>query len=101
MGSQPRHFQNGWLVPVWRLMTTVALWLRSLPPPWGYAIGGAASVGLTGSAVGLVVGLCVNVPTAPFSVVELGLPATVLGAVVGLAVGGVVTLARRVGTRRP
>jgi hypothetical protein len=101
VGSQPRYFQNGWLVPVWRLMTTVALWLRSLPPPWGCAIGGAASVGLTGSTVGLVIGLRVNVPTAPFAVVELGLPSTVLGAVVGLAVGGVVTLARRVGTRRP
>ncbi len=101
MGSQPRHFQNGWLVGVSRPVTTVALWLRGLPPPWGYAIQGAASVGLIGSTVGLIIGLCVNVPTAPFAVVELGLPATVLGAVVGLAVGGLVTLARRAGTRRP
>jgi uncharacterized protein YqgC (DUF456 family) len=76
-------------------VTAVALWLRGLPPTWGYAIEGAASVGLIGSTVGLVIGLCVNVPTAPFAVVELGLPATVLGGIAGLVAGGVVTLARR------
>jgi ABC-type antimicrobial peptide transport system permease subunit len=76
-------------------VTTIVLWLRGIPAPPRYAIEGAVFVGLIGSIVGLVIGLCVNVPTAPFAVVELGLPATVLGGVAGLAAGGVVTLARR------
>ena len=101
MGSQPRHFQNGWLVGVSRALSTVALWLRGLPPPWAYAIGGAVSVGLVGATVGLVIGLGVDMWTAPFAVVELGLPATVLGGLAGLAVGGVVTLARGARTPRP
>jgi hypothetical protein len=76
-------------------MTAIVRWLRGLPPLLRYAIEGAFSVGLIGAIVGLVVGLIVHWPTAPFAVVELGLPAAVIGGVAGLAAGGVVTLARR------
>ncbi len=78
------YLQRGWIA-----------WLPGLPPPLGYAIAGAACVGLIGGTVGLVVGIIVYWPTAPFAVVELGLPTVVLGGLAGLAAGCVVTLVRR------
>jgi hypothetical protein len=49
---------------------------------------------VTGAVAGLVVGLFAYAPTAPFAAVELGLPATIVGGVVGLAAGAVVAVAR-------
>lgn len=56
--------------------------------------------GMIGAVAGLVIGLIVNAPTAPFAVVELGLPATILGGVVGLVAGAIVIAGRRIGRRR-
>jgi hypothetical protein len=67
-----------------------------LPLPVRWAIVGAASVGVIGAIVGLVIGLRVYAPTAPFAVVEFGLPAAIVGGVVGLAVGVIVTAGRRI-----
>ena len=76
-------------------VTTVALWLRRLPSTPRYVIEGAVSMGLVGAIAGLVIGLLVHAPTAPFAAVELGLPGATLGGFAGLGVGGVVSLARR------
>lgn len=83
MGRRPGHLQNAGIVR-----------LRGLPPLWRYAIEGSVFIGLIGAVVGLVIGLIVHPPSAPFAVVELGLPAAVLGGVAGLVLGAVVTLAR-------
>jgi hypothetical protein len=40
-----------------------------------------------GAIVGLIVGLIAYAPTAPFAVVELGLPGAVAGGVVGFIAG--------------
>jgi hypothetical protein len=76
-------------------VTTVALWLCGLPSTPRYVVVGAVSVGLVGAIAGLVIGLLVHAPTAPFAAVELGLPGATLGGFAGLAVAGVVSLARR------
>lgn len=57
---------------------------------------GAALAGAAGALAGLVVGLMAYAPTAWFAVVELGLPATVVGAVIGLMTGAIVLVARRI-----
>ena len=75
-------------------MTAIALWLRGLPAPARGAIVGAACAGVTAAVPGLVVGLFAHTPTAPFDAVELGLPAAILGGVVGLVAGAVVVVAR-------
>jgi hypothetical protein len=48
-----------------------------------------------GGVVGLVVGLVAYPPTAWFAIVEVGLPAGVLGAVLGLAAGSIAHLFSR------
>jgi len=69
---------------------------RRSPLPERWAVVGAASVGMIGAIVGLVRGLSVWAPTAPFAVVELGLPAAIAGGVVGLIAGVVVVAGRRI-----
>lgn len=70
--------------------------LRPLSPPLRFALIGAMTLGTAGAASGLTVGLFTYAPTAPFALVELGLPSAVLGGVVGCAVGAGVSAARRV-----
>jgi hypothetical protein len=66
---------------------------RSLHP----AVIGAALLGACGGVVGLVVGLLAYPPTAWFAVFEVGLPAAVVGSVLGLVAA---VVARRLGGRR-
>ncbi|GAA1924105.1 hypothetical protein [Nocardioides marmoribigeumensis] len=61
--------------------------LRALPVPLAYALVAATVSGTVGGGVGLVLGLRAYVPTAWFAVLEVGLPAAVLGAVLGLVAG--------------
>jgi hypothetical protein len=49
-----------------------------------------------GAVAGLVIGLIVFAPTAVFAVVELGLPATIIGGVIGLLAGVTVIAGRRI-----
>ncbi len=56
----------------------------------------ATFAGVAGAIVGLVLGLRTHAPTAPFAVVELGLPATIVGALAGLAIGSVILASRRI-----
>jgi hypothetical protein len=50
---------------------------------------GAVSAALVGGVVGLVVGLLVHPTTAWFAVFELGIPASILGGLLGLASGAI------------
>jgi hypothetical protein len=56
---------------------------------------GTALFGAAGAVIGLVLGLRAYVPTAWAAVIEVGLPAALLGALLGLIAGGIATLARR------
>jgi ABC-type uncharacterized transport system permease subunit len=76
-------------------MNAIAAWLRrsSLPATWAAA--GAAAIGVIGAIVGLIIGLRAYAPTAPFAVIEVGLPAAIVGGLVGLVTGTIVRAKRR------
>ena len=56
---------------------------------------------MIGAVVGLVIGLIVYAPTAPFAVVEIGLPAAIVGGVIGLSTGVIAIAGRRIKQSRP
>lgn len=64
--------------------------LRELPIPLRHAVIGAVVLGVPGAIVGLALGLRTYVPTAWAAILEVGLPATFLGTVLGLVVGSLV-----------
>ena len=82
-------------------MNTIAVRLRGLPLPGRWAVIGAASVGMIGAVVGLVIGLIVYAPTALFAVLELGLPAAIIGGLIGLSTGVIVMAGRLIKQSRP
>ena len=57
---------------------------------------GMAVCGVIGAIAGLIVGLMVHPPTAVFAMVELGIPATVVGGILGFLVGLGVWTVRRI-----
>jgi hypothetical protein len=60
--------------------------------PFGrFVLVGAIAAGVLGAIVGLIVGLYAYPPTAPFAVLELGIPGALAGAVLGVIVGAVVS----------
>jgi hypothetical protein len=63
-----------------------------------FAIKGMVIGVLVAAAVGLVLGLIANPPTAWFAVVELGVPGAFVGAVIGLTAGLILTAIRRAKT---
>jgi hypothetical protein len=63
--------------------------LRALPLILRWAAIGAVSAAVVGGVVGLVVGLRVHPATAWFAVFELGIPASILGGLFGLASGAI------------
>jgi hypothetical protein len=66
-------------------------WLSRLPL-LGRGVVLGAMIGLAlGGAVGLIVGLVAYPATAWFAVLELGVPASIAGAVVGLLAGAVLS----------
>lgn len=66
----------------------------------GEIIGGAAAVcGTLGLVAGLVRGLTVYVPTAWAAAFEVGIPAAIAGAGIGLGIVGVRAVARRIRAR--
>jgi hypothetical protein len=79
---------KGWVLPLFEL------W-GDLPTPLKYAVASAAGFSLLGGIVGLVVGLLANPMTSWFAVFELGIPAGVLGALLGFVAGSVVYCIRR------
>ncbi len=71
------------------------------PLPLRTALVGALVLGAVGAVVGLVVGWAVHPPTAWAATVEVGLPALVLGALLGLVAGGLRVALARARPRRP
>jgi ABC-type uncharacterized transport system permease subunit len=68
-------------------MTSSRAHLATLPPVTRYAVIGATACALLGGLVGLVVGLRTYPATAWFAVLEVGVPAGIVGAAVGAVVG--------------
>lgn len=66
--------------------------VSGVPLPLRYALVGGAVLGGIGGLVGLVIGLWAYPPTAWFAIFEVGVPAGVLGAVLGLAAGSIAHL---------
>ena len=66
-----------------------------------WASRGAVVAGLLGAVVGLVVGLRVHPATAWFAVFEIGVPAAIVGAVLGAAAGAITTAAGRTHLESP
>jgi hypothetical protein len=63
------------------------------------AVLGAGVCGVVGGIVGLVIGLVVHPATAWFAIVEIGLPAALLGGLGGLAIGAIASVLRWGGSR--
>ncbi|MEZ5097628.1 MAG: hypothetical protein R2731_16955 [Nocardioides sp.] len=63
--------------------------VSELPEPSRSMIVGALVLGAVGGVVGLVVGLVAYPPTAWFAVLEIGVPAGMLGGLGGLVVGAI------------
>ncbi|MEO5852208.1 MAG: hypothetical protein ABIQ15_06810 [Nocardioides sp.] len=76
-------------------MELIEPWLRQLPLPLRWSLVTAAVTAMVGAVVGLVLGLLAYPPTAWFAVIEVGLPAGILGAVVGLITGAIMAASRR------
>jgi len=57
------------------------------PPPVRWANTWSGSRRVVGAIVGLIIGLFVYAPTAPFAMVEIGIPAAMVGGVLGLLIG--------------
>jgi hypothetical protein len=61
--------------------------LSEVPVPSRFAVVGAVVLGIAGGVAGLVSGLLHYPPTAWFAVVELGMPAAVVGGLAGYVLG--------------
>ena len=77
-------------------MNAVRGWMRSLPMLARWVVIGAISTGVAGGIAGLVVGLFVYAPTAPFAAIEVGFPAMLTGGIVGLVAGLIMITVRRI-----
>ena len=69
--------------------------MAHLPLPIGWAVFGALVLGALGCATGLVIGLHVHAPTAWAATFEIGIPSTILGALVGAGAGSLRLLVLR------
>ena len=94
---------DGALPTFWSRSTVMVMTsLRALPLILRWAAIGAFSAAVVGGVVGLVVGLVVHPATAWFAVFELGIPASILGGLLGLATGAMRTpSSRRPGGQAP
>jgi hypothetical protein len=68
--------------------------LSAMPLLGRFAVIGAVVFGIAGGIAGLIGGLLAYPPTAWFAVAELGVPAALLGGIVGLVAGALVQLVR-------
>jgi len=79
---------GGVIRSAWQQLSKVAIPLRC-------ALVGGAVAGALGGVVGLVIGLRTYAPTAWFAILEVGVPAALVGSTLGLIVGSVVRLVPR------
>jgi len=63
-----------------------------------FAVVGATAAFLLGALIGLVIGLIAYPPTAWFALLEMGMPAGILGAVAGALIGLVASTMNRIRT---
>jgi MFS superfamily sulfate permease-like transporter len=86
-------------------MKAVANYLRAIlssePSATGYGRVGAILAGSIGAVAGLIVGLNVYAATAWFAVFEVGIPAAVVGALLGFVAGGLLESAQSDGWDDP
>ena len=66
----------------------------------GFVVRGTATGALLGALAGLILGVIANPPTAWFATIEIGLPAAIAGAAIGLVIGVVVTIRHHVRAQR-
>ena len=78
---------RGRIGSTWHQLSEVAVPLR-------FALLGGAAAGALGGVAGLVIGLQVYAPTAWFAILEIGLPSTLLGFMLGWILGSITSLAR-------
>jgi hypothetical protein len=78
----------------WRGVAELPLVLR-------WSVRSGLAFGTVGAVVGLLVGLAAYPPTAWFAVLELGIPAFVVGALIGAAAGIAKLAVRRTARTRP
>ncbi len=78
----------------------IAAELQSLPLVGRWASGAGVCAGVIGAIAGLVVGLVVHPATAWFAVIELGLPAAIVGGAAGTVAALAVLAVHRI-RRRP
>ena len=67
--------------------------------PLRMAVYGALVTGLAGCVAGLVIGLFVYPPAAWFATLEVGIPAAMIGSVLGLVVGSLIVAVRTIRRR--
>ena len=77
-------------------MSTLRSQLAAMPLVARFAVVCSTSALVVGGLVGLVLGLIAYPATAWFAIVEVGIPAGVLGALGGLLVGGAVVAVRKI-----
>ena len=83
------------------VMRTTAERSAGLPPVARWTLLGAGALGGTGAVVGVIVGLFAYAPTALFAGAEIGIPATLAGALLGVTAAGLAAVGRRPRRRRP
>lgn len=79
------------------------LWrgIAELPLVLRWSVKSGLACGTVGAVVGLLVGLAAYPPTAWFAVLEVGIPAFVVGILLGAAAGTATLVFRRLARTRP
>ncbi len=70
--------------------------LARWPLPLRMLVYGVLVTGLAGCVAGLVIGLCVYAPTAWVATFEVGIPAAMIGGILGLVVGSLILAVRTI-----
>jgi hypothetical protein len=85
----------------WGMTGTARAWrefwrgIAELPLVLRWSVKGGLVIGTVGAVVGLLVGLSAYPPTAWFAVLEVGIPAFIVGTLLGAAAGTATLVVRR------
>lgn len=92
---------------LWVMTRTARAWrefwrgIAELPLVLRWSVRSGIVLGTVGAVAGLLVGLAAYPPTAWFAVLEVGIPAFVVGTLLGAAVGIATRAVRRLDRTRP